>query len=219
MTAYPRIMDFIKKHLPEQPYIEDMQRFSLRDKILREVALNMLIHREYSGVYTTSFTIYRNRIVAENWNIPFSYGHLDLSSIKPHRKNPTIANVFTQMGIVEGLGSGTEKIFKYTPIYAKGQQPVITEGDVYRIEIPYIPTLSEGDTVNDTESTLKSALKTEDKILEIIKRDDKISYDDMADILEMSRRGIAKQIKKLQEEGRLRRVGPDKGGHWEVTES
>jgi predicted HTH transcriptional regulator len=41
----------------------------------------------------------------------------------------------------------------------------------------------------------------------------------MADILEMSRRGIAKQIKKLQEEGRLRRVGPDKGGHWEVTES
>jgi ATP-dependent DNA helicase RecG len=127
------------------------------------------------------------------------------------------------MGIVEGLGSGTEKIFKYTPIYAKGQQPVITEGDVYRIEIPYIPTLSEGDTVNDTESTLKSALKsalkTEDKILEIIKRDDKISYDDMADILEMSRRGIAKQIKKLQDEGRLRRVGPDKGGHWEVTES
>jgi hypothetical protein len=23
----------------------------------------------------------------------------------------------------------------------------------------------------------------------------------------------------LQEEGRLRRIGPDKGGHWEVTES
>jgi ATP-dependent DNA helicase RecG len=83
---------------------------------------------------------------------------------------------------------------------------VITEGDVYRVEIPYIPTLSEG----DTESTLKSGLKTEDKILEIIKQDDKISYDDMADILAKSRRGIAKQIKKLQEEGRLRRVGPER---------
>jgi ATP-dependent DNA helicase RecG len=73
--------------------------------------------------------------------------------------------------------------------------------------------------IHTLKSTLKSGLKTEDKILEIIKRDDKISYDDMADILEMSRRGIAKQIKKLQEDGRLRRVGPDKGGHWEVTES
>jgi ATP-dependent DNA helicase RecG len=95
----------------------------------------------------------------------------------------------------------------------------LQRGEILSIEIPYIPTQSEGGTVNDTESTLKSVLKTEDKILEIIKRDDKISYDDMADILEMSRRGIAKQIKKLQEDGRLRRVGPDKGGHWEVTES
>jgi ATP-dependent DNA helicase RecG len=35
----------------------------------------------------------------------------------------------------------------------------------------------------------------------------------------MARSGIAKQIKKLQDEGKLRRVGPDKGGHWEVTEN
>jgi hypothetical protein len=66
------------------------------------------------------------------------------------------------------------------------------------IEIPYIPTLSKGDTVNNEgsalKSTLKSTLKTEDKILEIIKQDERTSYDDMADILGMSRRGIAKQI-------------------------
>jgi ATP-dependent DNA helicase RecG len=127
------------------------------------------------------------------------------------------------MGIVEGLGSGTEKIFKYTPIYAKGQQPVITEGDVYRIEIPYIPTLSEGDTVNETESTLKSGLKsglkTEDKILDLVRDNNTISYAEIVKTLGMARSGIAKQIKKLQEDGRLRRVGPDKGGHWEVTES
>jgi ATP-dependent DNA helicase RecG len=91
------------------------------------------------------------------------------------------------MGIVEGLGSGTEKIFKYTPIYAKGQQPVITEGDVYRIEIPYIPTLSEGDTVNDTESTLKSGLKTEDKILDLIRDNNTISYAEIVETLGMAR--------------------------------
>jgi ATP-dependent DNA helicase RecG len=129
------------------------------------------------------------------------------------------------------IGSGTRKIFKYTPIYAHGKQAEIIDADIFKIIIPHddvvAMTTPTDDTVNDTvsalksalKSTLKSGLKTEDKILEIIKRDDKISYDDMADILEMSRRGIAKQIKKLQEEGRLRRVGPDKGGHWEVTES
>jgi predicted HTH transcriptional regulator len=109
------------------------------------------------------------------------------------------------------------------------------EEKYYRIEIPYIPTLSEGDNVNDTESTLKSALKstlksglkstlksglkTENKILDLIRDNNTISYAEIVETLGMARSGIAKQIKKLQEEGRLRRVGPDKGGHWEVTES
>jgi hypothetical protein len=27
---------------------------------------------------------------------------------------------------------------------------------------------------------------------------------------------MKKQLKKLQQEGYLKRIGPDKGGHWEV---
>jgi len=38
----------------------------------------------------------------------------------------------------------------------------------------------------------------------------------LADRLGISRRAVAKQVKNLQEQGRLKRVGPDKGGHWEV---
>jgi len=32
----------------------------------------------------------------------------------------------------------------------------------------------------------------------------------------VSRRTIERGLKALQDQGRLRRVGPDKGGHWEV---
>lgn len=42
------------------------------------------------------------------------------------------------MGLVEELGSGVRKIFKYTPLYSGGKQPVIEEDDIYRIVIPYI---------------------------------------------------------------------------------
>jgi len=45
------------------------------------------------------------------------------------------------MGIVEELGCGTGKMFKYTPLYANGKKPIIEEQNVYRIEIPYVPTL------------------------------------------------------------------------------
>ena len=187
-----------------------VQRFSLRDRILREVALNLIIHREYSSAYPTTFTIYRDRIVTENWNIPYVYGHIDLQTMRPHRKNPKIANVFSQMGIVEELGSGIRKMFKYTPLYANGKEPIIEEQDVYRIEIPYIPTLQG----SNAEATQKST----QKIIELIKDNPQITTQEMAEAIGIIRRTVAKHIKSLQEKGIIKRVGPDKGGHWEVVE-
>ena len=40
----------------------------------------------------------------------------------------------------------------------------------------------------------------------------------LAGILGVTTRAIEKQIAKLQEQGRLRRVGPARGGHWEVLD-
>ena len=40
----------------------------------------------------------------------------------------------------------------------------------------------------------------------------------MADSLAVSRRAVAKQIAQLQARGVIRRVGPDKGGYWEIIE-
>ena len=214
MKAYPIMMDFVKKHLPEQPYIEGIQRFSLRDKILREVVLNLLIHREYSSSYPATFTIYRNSIVKENWNIPYVYGTINLQTMKPHRKNPTIANVFSQMGIVEELGSGTRKMFKYTPLYANGQEPIIEEQDVYRIEIPYVSTLQN----TETESALKSTQKSTQKIIDMIRENPYVTTQEMAESIGIIRRTVAKHIKSLQERNKIKRIGPDKGGHWEVVE-
>ena len=40
----------------------------------------------------------------------------------------------------------------------------------------------------------------------------------LSSILGISERAVSKQLKNLQVQGRLRRIGPDKGGHWEVLE-
>ena len=51
IDSYDRILAFVKKHLPDPFYLDGIERRSLRDSIFREVASNMLIHREYaSGV-------------------------------------------------------------------------------------------------------------------------------------------------------------------------
>lgn len=71
-------------------------------------------------------------------------------------------------------------------------------------------------TDGSQETTEKSSQKSSQKILELVAADDKITTQEMADKLEISRRAVAKTIAKLQSAGILRRVGPDKGGHWEV---
>ena len=61
--------------------------------------------------------------------------------------------------------------------------------------------------------------KTSQKIVELIQNNNEISTQEMANIIGIDRRNIARQIKSLQAKGIIRRVGPDKGGHWEVIDN
>jgi ATP-dependent DNA helicase RecG len=56
----------------------------------------------------------------------------------------------------------------------------------------------------------------QEKILEIIIRDPLISANKISDEIGISSRKVEENIKKLKEKGIIKRIGPAKGGHWEV---
>lgn len=62
------------------------------------------------------------------------------------------------MGIVEELGSGTRKIFKYTPLMSEGKLPQIEEEDVYKVTIPIEALASDGGQKSIQEGIQKSIL-------------------------------------------------------------
>ena len=64
----------------------------------------------------------------------------------------------------------------------------------------------------------KGGKKTADRLLELIRGDPKITFAEMVSAAGISRSAIQKHIERLKDAQRLRRVGPDKGGHWEVIE-
>jgi ATP-dependent DNA helicase RecG len=64
----------------------------------------------------------------------------------------------------------------------------------------------------------KSSEKSSEKILALLKATPKVAAREIADTLDITQRGVEKQIAKLREEGRVRRIGPAKGGYWEVSE-
>lgn len=58
--------------------------------------------------------------------------------------------------------------------------------------------------------------KTTQKILDILSEDASITRQQLAEALGITADGVKYHLRKLQKEGRIHRVGPDKGGHWEV---
>jgi ATP-dependent DNA helicase RecG len=53
-------------------------------------------------------------------------------------------------------------------------------------------------------------------ILEAMQQDPKISAAKIAIILGISSRSVEKRIRTMRENGIIRRIGPDKGGYWEI---
>ena len=74
---------------------------------------------------------------------------------------------------------------------------------------------TESGTENGTESSTEN---TKDKIIQLILSNPQITSRAIAKELDMALSGIAKHLHNLQATGRIRRVGPQKGGHWEVIE-
>ena len=63
----------------------------------------------------------------------------------------------------------------------------------------------------------KNSPKTVDKLLELLRVRPQLTQVGMVNALMVTRSTVQKHIANLKAAGRLRRVGPDKGGHWEVV--
>ncbi len=58
---------------------------------------------------------------------------------------------------------------------------------------------------------------TTQKIIDLIKINPQITRKELSKEIGMSEDGIKYNLNKLVREGKLKRIGPDKGGHWEVN--
>ena len=63
----------------------------------------------------------------------------------------------------------------------------------------------------------KSKEKSKEKILRLIGENSAITIEEIANAAGLSVAGVEKNIKALKQQKLLRRIGPDKGGHWEVV--
>jgi ATP-dependent DNA helicase RecG len=60
--------------------------------------------------------------------------------------------------------------------------------------------------------------KTAGRILAALRKDPASTIRSIAQTVSVTTRTVERNLKTLQSRSLLRRVGPDKGGHWEVVE-
>jgi len=170
-------------------------------------------------------------VETSNPAIPHGHGPIRPGHFIPFAKNPTLSKFFMQMGRGEEIGSGVSNVNKYLPFYTKGGKPRFIEGDPFVTIIP-LPSAhglsgeqmaTQMATQKTTQKTgvktkEKTREKTREKILKLLRATPNLTTAELADDLGITDKGIAWQLTRLCKTGILRRIGPDKGGHWEVVQ-
>ena len=189
---------------------------------LREMICNAIMHRDYMGTFI-QMRVWADRI--QLWNdgtLPPSLTIEKLMTEHESRpRNPLIAKVFYLLGFIENWGRGYEKI-RESFEQANLQVPTFEQvrgGIMATIQREVFQKVQGGQmTTGSTtpKTTPKTTLKTTQKIIELIRLDSKISIEQMAAEIGITRDGINYNIKKLKNEGRLRRIKDDNGERWDI---
>mgnify|MGYP006278156135 CR=1 FL=1 len=205
VESYDRIMAFIAKHLPDPFYLEGTTSISIRDAIFREVASNILIHREYTSAFPAKLIIERGQVRTENSNKPHGFGAIDPETFTPFPKNPVIASFFRQIGRADELGSGMRKMMRYGKAYG-GADPEMIEGDIFRI-IVKVPEYRQG---KEAQSGAQSGAQS-DRLLKLLITGP-LSASELAENLGLkSKTGAFKRLlQELLKKGIIEYTIPDK---------
>ena len=214
IESYSRLFEFAKKHLPDKFYVEDLERKSLRNIIVREMISNTLMHREFSSAYQAKFVIENDKMYVENANRTKKDGLITPKNLEPYPKNPIIASFFRTIGFADQLGSGVRKMFKYTKLYS-GDNPVFLEGDIFKIIVP----LNESYSFDSLEPEKRESEPQNEplkSVLEVVRRNPYLSKEQIAAEIGKSRATVTRALSKLQNDGMIQRVGADKNGYWKI---
>jgi len=128
------------------------------------------------------------------------------------RRNEMMAELFHRVHFIEKWGRGIKMILEREPQTEFEELGTHFIATFKRKNVEVFLTGSAGETAQ--ESSVKSSVK----ILEAIREDNAITAAELSRHLGLTRRAVEKQLAKLKLDGVLRRVGPDKGGVWQIVQ-
>jgi len=223
------VIAFVKKHINKEYIItgepQREERWQYPIAAIREIVVNMIVHRDYTHYGASSIKIFNDRIefynpgkLPDNITIDKIFSGDYVSEIR----NLKIATLFKEIKLIEKYGSGFSRIIKAFKAYNL-QIPVFENFQSGFRTIVYAKKLNDTDVtqnVTDVTDTVTDTVtdKRYKQIIDMIKSNFNISTIEISEKLGVSKRTILRDIEKLKTQNKLKRIGSEKGGHWQIIE-
>lgn len=220
LTQFNEAILFIEKHLNIRSEIKGVNREDIYEiplAAIREAVVNAIMHRDYNITGTqVSVEIYDNRIEILNpGGLPIGLSKKAFGTMSV-RRNELISDLFFRLHKVERIGMGIKRI-KDALADAGLKEPEFETDGFFRT-ILYRPEVRKDVAEKSREKSSEiGSEKSSEKILNLLSQNPTASAREIAKKLGLTSRAVEKQISNLKNDGRIRRIGPDKGGRWEVV--
>jgi predicted HTH transcriptional regulator len=182
----------------------------------RDALVNAVAHRDYASRGSVQVMLFADRL--EVWNPGRLPSSLTLARLrKPHGSvphNPLLAEPLYLTQYIERMGTGTGDMIRRCR-EAGLQEPKFEMVDGFTLTLWRTKDSSVGVKPSGKMSGILS-VKMSGKIVLLIKEKPDITIPELAGRLRRTERTIERLINRLKSDEIIGRVGPAKGGHWEV---
>lgn len=177
----------------------------------REAIINAFCHRDYREYDSVNIAIFKDRVEIRSPGL--LYGGLTIASIRKKmvsaRRNELLAELFQRSHRIEKWGRGIKMILE--------REPATEFEEIGTVQ--FVATFKRNSyELTKPERVGETTQKTTQKILELITANPSISRTQLAIEIGITADGIKYHLDKLRKEGVIKRVGPDKGGLWEIIQ-
>ena len=179
------------------------------EKTIKDTLLKDLYIRVPMAGYRLK-PIYLNGNVYKN---SYKYNHEGGNS---KARNPKIQNMLRMIGFGENVGSGFPKIIAAWKETNWGEPQLLNKLDVDEVELVLPVPSPKTAPANAPVNAPVKLNKTQLAIIKALLKDNRATYEDLAQTIGVDRTTVRRNIAVLKEKGYIRRIGEDKNGHWEV---
>ncbi len=223
------LKETVIKH-PDRPEAERLWNFPLA--AIEEAVVNAVYHRSYEIREPVEVRITGEDLVVLSFPGPDrSIKMADLRTgraVSRRYRNRRIGEFLKELDLTEGRSTGISKILKVTAANGSPTPEIETDDDRthFLIRLPVhekVAAETEEPSENGSgkisvETTQKATQKTTQKIIELLRSNPALGRREIAEMLgDITEDGVKYQLNKLKTAGLIKRIGPDRGGHWEVT--